>query len=164
MGVSFSHASPTRQISDPYDPGNVSRWRTTGPTNVPGMTHRGNIDLGNRPLVHHGDNGYSSLYSSSSGTDAGETLYPLVDPSGRMLTPEEGLQRYRMTGQNLGTFKNPDYADRYGQLIHYRQGDYQRQRNAGMGYFPSKETDYTFEGGPEDVDRPGAIPTARRGA
>ncbi len=81
----------------------------------------GNIDVHNRPIVPNSDGSFSTLRSMSFGTDQGEVLVPTLDPSGRQMTPEESIQRFQKTGQNLGTFPTPEMANLFAQYLSRNQ-------------------------------------------
>lgn len=94
-----------------------------------GLVTPGNIDLTQRvnPLTWNPDGSYSTLRSSSFGTDQGEVLVPTV--VNRQIVPDQqALAQYQQTGQHLGVFRSPDDADRYGQYIHQRLADLYDQR------------------------------------
>lgn len=91
----------------------------------------GNIDLYNRPEIPN-NGGISTVYSMSfmdedprSRTYGSEVLVPLAD-GGRILTPQEAIQRYYQTGRHLGAFAAPDDATTYAQQLHkdYEEGRY----------------------------------------
>ena len=89
-----------------------------------GQVVPGNIDLGNRPIVHNPDGSYSTLYSTSFGTDQGETLVPgIADDGSRRLSPQEAIDQYRRTGKHLGIFDTPEAADAYGEYLHNSLAD-----------------------------------------
>lgn len=92
---------------------------------IPGLISEGNVDLTNRPNIDNGDGTHSSTYSMSFGTDRGEVLVPGVGdghtyPRYR-LTPAEALDQYKKTGNNFGTFKTPEDATAYAQILHEDQ-------------------------------------------
>ena len=84
-----------------------------------GMVSPGNIDLANRPIVRNPDGSISTELSFSRGTDAGETVVPQV-VSGRILEQNQAWNHYRQTGENMGTFATPEYADSYAIQTHGR--------------------------------------------
>jgi hypothetical protein len=138
-----SEFSPT-----PADIQQFTLWQNTGPQNYQGMTQPGNIDLSKRPLVHHlkGPDAVSTLYSMSFGPNNQQVLVPKVSPDGRMLTNQEAEDLYRKTGQHLGMFNSIATADAYANMLHLKQGAYQRYINGGK-YNPTRET--TMEIPPE---------------
>src|SRR5579862_6496741 len=97
----------------------------------------GNIDLGNRPVVHNADGSPSTEYSINFGTDQGEVVAPTI-VNGRFLTPdgkkppegskaeqemfERAKQHYRDTGQHMGIFDKPEDAEDYAKRVHDRGG------------------------------------------
>lgn len=82
----------------------------------------GNIDVHNRPVVHNPDGSISTLRSMSFGTDQGEVLVPTIDPQGWQMSPQQSIQRYQQTGENLGTFPTPNMADLFAQYLSRQQG------------------------------------------
>lgn len=88
-----------------------------------GMTQAGNIDLMNRPVVHNPDGSISTIRSISIGTDNGETLIPTVSPDGRILSDEDAIKLYEQSGQNLGSFRSVDAADRFAEQLHNAQAE-----------------------------------------
>lgn len=109
----------------PYVPMSAMRPVASHPRQEPG-----NIDLYDRPEIPNGD-GISTVYSMSfmdedpgSRTYGSEVLVPLAD--GRILTPQEAIQRYYQTGRHLGAFATPDDATAYAQRLHedYEAGRY----------------------------------------
>jgi hypothetical protein len=100
-----------------------------------GLKEEGNIDLNNRPVVHNEDGTHSSEYSTSFGTDKGETLVPTI-VKGKFLTPDgkkpkegsdaekamfgEAKKHYEKTGEHMGIFDTPEHADTYASKVHNR--------------------------------------------
>jgi hypothetical protein len=117
----------TRQDGKPANPPTVVTQSFHGKS-VPGLVEKGNVDIANRPNIDNGDGTHSSVFSMSFGTDKGEVLVPGVGDGktypARKLTPEEALDQYRKTGQNLGTFKDSKSADAYAQTLHEDQAKY----------------------------------------
>ena len=87
-----------------------------------GPVVEGNIDLHNRPVVKNEDGTISTVLSMSIGTPEGEVLIPKVSEDGRILSEEEAVQQYRVTGRHLGVFQNPEDADTFAQDLSVRQG------------------------------------------
>lgn len=88
----------------------------------PGVLQAGNIDLAHRPVVRNADGSISTVRSMSFGDENGrEILVPTVSPDGRILPDQEAIDLYYKTGQNLGTFDNPNDADQYAQALHKSQ-------------------------------------------
>src|SRR5579862_9570641 len=90
------------------------------PNKARGLLVPGNIDLGNRPILHNPDGTVSSERSFSIGTDQGEVLIPRVF-DGKDHTEKEAIDHYKQTGQHMGIFDNPQDADGYAQAIHNRR-------------------------------------------
>lgn len=112
--------------------GRIQRPRTLGailsmmrPVPSHGQIAPGNIDLYNRAQIPNPDGGTSTVYSASFNIDGDEVLLPLAD-DGRILTPEEAIEKYRRTGRSLGRFIDPASADAYAEQLHndYATGKY----------------------------------------
>lgn len=88
---------------------------------VPGLLEQGNLDLLSRPVVKNPDGSISTVKSMSIGEDGKEVLIPMISRSGASLTPEGAVALYRMTGQHLGKFQDPNAADAYAQALHEQQ-------------------------------------------
>lgn len=86
-----------------------------------GLEAPGNLDLNARKVLNTSDGGYRTENSISIGTDQGEVLIPTVI-NGRQLSEPAAIAHYEQTGENLGTFKTPQAADRYAETLHERQG------------------------------------------
>jgi hypothetical protein len=87
-----------------------------------GMRMEGNIDIAHRPSVWNPQaKGYSSVWSTSFGTDKGEVLVPRITPDGKILSEKEALERYRKTGQHLGIFDSIADANAYAEALHLQQ-------------------------------------------
>ena len=87
------------------------------------MVSPGNLDLNNRPNVRDGNN-IATVKSMSSDFDGKEVLYPGVSRAGKILSPEDARGEYLKTGENLGTFPNPDAATKYAKELSAAQGNY----------------------------------------
>jgi len=85
-----------------------------------GMIAPGNIDLANRKAVNNADGSISTEQSFSIGTDKGEVLIPRV-VNGKVISEAQAIAHFRRTGENLGTFRTPEDADRYAEQLHQRQ-------------------------------------------
>jgi hypothetical protein len=85
-----------------------------------GLAEKGNIVLGNQPVVKNPAGGYSTVYSGTFTDDKGRVLVlPRVahDGSG-ILTEDEAWKQYLKTGKHLGIFYDQDSADAYSQKLH----------------------------------------------
>lgn len=92
-----------------------------------GLKALGNVDLNNRPVVRNSDGSISTIKSMSFGNDQGEVLVPMVADEGRVMTPEETIKRYNLTGKHLGVFDDPESATAYGEILHRAQKDQYRR-------------------------------------
>lgn len=89
-------------------------------TKAPGMVKPGNLDPYNRPILNNPDGSYSTTSSISIGTDDGEVLIPTV-VNGKRLSEQAAIAQYKRTGENFGTFKDPDSADKFATALHNDQ-------------------------------------------
>lgn len=88
-----------------------------------GMLSAGNIDPSKRPVVRNPDGSISTVRTISVGFDNGEVLIPTVSPDGRILSDDDAIKLYQQTGQNFGTFRNPDAATMFARQLHDGQAD-----------------------------------------
>ncbi len=85
---------------------------------VKGLKKVGNIDLTNRPKVWNEDEkAWSTVLSTSFGTDEGEVLVPRV-VKGQILSEQDAQDHYHKTGEHLGVFDTPDNANAYAEALH----------------------------------------------
>lgn len=94
---------------------------TVGGRSPIGLVEPGNLDLNSRVVMNDGSGGYRTENSISIGTDRGEVLIPTV-VNGKQLSEAQAIDHYQKTGENLGTFKTPQAADKYAETLHQRQG------------------------------------------
>lgn len=86
-----------------------------------GMVEPGNINVSGLPAVPNPETGgYSTVWSLSIGTPAGEVLIPRVK-NGRILSEDEAIDAFYRTGEHLGIFRTPKDADRYAERLHQEQ-------------------------------------------
>lgn len=88
--------------------------------NIP-VDYTGNINLANRPTVQNPDGSVSTVRSMSFNEDGKEVLVPTVSQDGRTLTPQQAIDTYHQTGQNLGKFDTPEAATEMARRIHDQQ-------------------------------------------
>jgi hypothetical protein len=92
------------------------------------MTKPGNVDVTNRPNIKNPDGSHSSVFTMSFGTDNGEVLVPGVGDGKtyplRKLSTHEALDQFRKTGNNFGTFRTPEQATAYAEILHEDQAKY----------------------------------------
>lgn len=92
-----------------------------------GIIEKYNLDLYNRPIVKNKDGTISTIRSLGFDTDKGYLLIPSVSKDGKILTPNQAINEFRITGEHLGVYKNRDIGDRYAQKLHQQQQQfYQR--------------------------------------
>lgn len=117
---------------------------------VAGMIRPGTIDLNNRPVVHNPDGKISTVRSIGANVDNKEMLLPTVYGQS-ILSDNDAVRLYRMSGQHLGEFDTPDNSEAYAQQLHEDQAKLYQGRASGgpVGY---------AEGGAPD-DKPAFDPT-----
>jgi len=80
----------------------------------------GNIDLDNRVVVANPDGGFSTELSFSTEIDGLEVLLPTVI-GGRIVSEDEAVEYFIVTGEHLGMFASWQLAEQYAQALHIRQ-------------------------------------------
>lgn len=99
----------------------MSRFQKSS-LNNPGLIEPGNINVHNRPVVRNPDGSISTVRSMSANFGKGETLFPTV-VHGQGVSPDEAIDYYKQTGENLGTYDSPENADLYAQRLHEQQAE-----------------------------------------
>lgn len=88
----------------------------------------GNIDIYNRPQTPNYDGSVSTVRSMSfQDQDGSEVLVPTVAPNGRLLSDQDAIALYRLSGKHLGKFASPGAADRFAEALHQQQDRYFNQ-------------------------------------
>lgn len=92
----------------------------------------GNIDLEHRPIVHNPDGTISTLRTMGITVDGKYVNIPTISPDGKHWTPEEAIQHYKDTGQQLGVYATQAEADAAAQRLHEEQA--KRYEPRGRNY------------------------------
>jgi hypothetical protein len=111
-----------------------------------GLLVPGNINIHNRPVVKNADGSISTVRSISIGTDKGEVLIPTV-VNGRVVSNDEAIKHYSLTGEHLGIFDTPAHATAFAQSLHNEQA---------QEYAPPPPPGFTPDEQPTEVNRPEA--------
>ena len=85
-----------------------------------GQWGKGNINLNKRQVVKNADGSISTERSFSVNIDDKEVLLPTVI-NGRIVSEEEAIRHYEMTGEYLGKFDTVEEAEEYAEKLHKRQ-------------------------------------------
>ena len=85
-----------------------------------GLLMPGNIDLENRPVVHNPDGTISTVRTMGANFDGKETLLPTVYGQS-ILSDEDAIRLYKMTGKHLGQYDTVEHADAAAQKLHEDQ-------------------------------------------
>lgn len=118
---------------------------------VNGMVEPGNIDLANRPVVHNADGSISTVRSIGANVGGKEVLLPTVSHDGAVLSNDDAIRLYQMSGKHLGIFDTPENSDAYAQSLHDDQAQmYEGRANGGRAAFadggaPSFDPSQPFE-------------------
>ena len=92
--------------------------------NPEGLVTPGNIDLNKRVKVKNKDGSFSTIESMSANIGGVEVLFPTITPDGKRMTPQQAMHRYMQTGEHLGVFVAPQFADKYAKDLSIRQGNF----------------------------------------
>jgi len=84
---------------------------------------RPNINLDQRPMVDMGDGQYATVRSLTVGEPGNFTNIPSVHPGGYVMSDDESYDRWRQTGQHLGSmFPTVEDAVSAAKALSARQG------------------------------------------
>lgn len=89
---------------------------------VKGQLEPGNIDIHNRPVVHNEDGSISTVRSMGVNIDGKETLIPTVYGKS-VLSDDDAVRLYKMSGKHLGKFDTPENSEAYAQKLHEDQAE-----------------------------------------
>jgi hypothetical protein len=91
---------------------------------VNGLIEQGNVNLHNRPTVHNIDGSISTVRSITVTVDDGSAyLISTVSDQGYIMSNQEAIDCFLVSGQHLGHFVNEDCANRYAVLLHEEQAE-----------------------------------------
>lgn len=90
---------------------------------VPTPKEQGNIDLSKRPTIKNKDGSVSTIKSTSVNIDGREYLLPTIDDDGTELDTDGAIERFKRTGEHLGTFDTPEQATAYAKSLSAKQGE-----------------------------------------
>lgn len=112
----------------------------------------GNIDLGERPIVHNQDGSISTVRSISINQDGKEYLIPTVAKDGsKLLSNAEAVDQFHKTGEHLGAFKTAADATNYAKFLHNEQASTYVQPKADI---PSQVQDvFDQSAGQQQIER-----------
>lgn len=85
------------------------------------LAEKGNIDLGNRPIVNNQDGSFSTVKSMSFNDGNHEVLIPTISDDGTEWSEQDAIDNYYKTGNHLGKFNSIDDANNYAQALHNQQ-------------------------------------------
>lgn len=109
--------------------GPVRRYADGG---APGMIEPGNIDLASRPVVKNSDGSISTVRSLGINEDGREILIPTVSHDGTVLSNDDAVRLYRMSGKHLGVFDTPENSTGYAKQLHEDQEKLYRARGGAV--------------------------------
>lgn len=141
----------------------VADWQA-GKQTASGLIEPGNIDLSNRSQVKNDDGSISTVRSMSFRDDSGrEILIPTAaDDGSRILSDDEAIQQYKLTGRHLGIFDTPGNATAYAKRL---SGDEAQRVKTAQAQNPDEQTmtDYAQLGvRSSDSDYVRFIPESKR--
>ena len=86
-----------------------------------GLIAPGNLDLNARPVYRNPNGKISTELSLTIEVGGKQVIIPSI-VGGRPLTPQQAVEHYRQSGENLGTFDTEEHAEAYANALHERQG------------------------------------------
>jgi hypothetical protein len=81
----------------------------------------GNIDLRRRPHVMNSDGSRSTVRSMGVNFGGNEVLIPTVSDDGHIMTNEDAVLKYELTGKHLGEYPSVDASNAAAEAIHVDQ-------------------------------------------
>lgn len=95
-----------------------------------GMLSNGNINLHNRPSVKNADGSISTVRSISITDDKNNAiLIPTVSDDGKIMSNQDAIKQYKLTGKHLGIFNNEKNANSYAMALHNQQAEEYTKNN-----------------------------------
>lgn len=95
----------------------------------------GNLPLTIQNRAQNADGSISTVRTISIGTDQGEVLIPTVVDN-KVVSNEEAIKHYKETGENFGTFKTVEDADKYAEWLHNQHAE-ELNRETGKTGIPA---------------------------
>lgn len=86
-----------------------------------GLIEPGNIDLSKRKPIQHGG-GRATVRSMNFERDGKHYLIPTV-VGDKVVSPDEAIAHFDLTGQHLGIFNSRKAAEQAGQTIHEQEAE-----------------------------------------
>lgn len=99
---------------------------------------RPTIDPSKRPPVANPDGSFSTIETTSFGSELGEVLIPTI-VNGVRVSFDEALRHFEETGEHLGIFSTPQEADAFARALSEAQGNLQAVEEAAAA--AARETD-----------------------
>lgn len=88
---------------------------------APGLIAPGTINLHQRPKVRNPDGSISTVRSITITDPMGRAVLIPTVVGDQVVSNEDAIKHYKLTGQHLGIFKDETSADNYAQTLHEQQ-------------------------------------------